>query len=75
MSVFASYIVLLLILIESAPPSAASIPKLGLFYISNIALVICILISSIISVAVSRRGDSGQDVPLWVKKVCNNYAK
>ncbi|CAD5125167.1 DgyrCDS13410 [Dimorphilus gyrociliatus] len=69
MSVFASYIVLLLILIESAPPSAASIPKLGLFYISNIALVIGILISSIISVSVSRRGDSGEDVPSWMIKV------
>jgi len=59
MSIFSSFLVLLLILCESAPPSAGSIPKLGVYYCFNMVIIMGSVILSSFVVSVSR-GFSGQ---------------
>ncbi len=60
---------LLLMLVNVAPPSAAAIPKLGLFYAFNILIIVLSLCLSAIVINVSKLGDKGCRVPRIVDKV------
>ena len=60
---------LLLVLVSTAPPSAASIPKLGLFYAFNICIIVLSLCLSAIVINVSKLGDKGCKVPRVIDKV------
>ena len=68
-SLLGSFIMLLLVLVSTAPPSAASIPKLGLFYAFNICIIVLSLCLSAIVINVSKLGDKGCKVPRIVEKV------
>ena len=60
---------LLLVLVSTAPPSAASIPKLGLFYAFNICIIVLSLCLSAIVINVSKLGDKGCKIPKVIDKV------
>ena len=62
---------LLMVLVSTAPPSAASIPKLGLFYAFNILIIVLSLCLSAIVINVSKLGDKGCRVPKLIDKVSN----
>ena len=68
-SLLGSFIMLLLVLVSTAPPSAASIPKLGLFYAFNICIIVLSLCLSAIVINVSKLGDKGCKVPKVIDKV------
>jgi len=63
-----SFVLLLLILINTAPPSAAAVPKLGLLYAANIFIVIISLSLSSIVVNMSKRGERGTPFPRYFIK-------
>lgn len=69
MSLFGSFLVLLLILVEAAPPSAASVPQLGLYYACNMVLIMTSVFLSAIVVNVSRGGEKKRAVPRWMRIV------
>ncbi|ELU09980.1 hypothetical protein CAPTEDRAFT_105798, partial [Capitella teleta] len=63
MSTFSSFMVLLLILVESAPPTANTVPKLGVYYcfIMVIIMLSIILSSMVVNIA---RGPSNKTSPV-----------
>ena len=69
MSLFASFLVLLLILVEAAPPTPSSIPKLGIYYCFNMVLIILSIFLSALVVNVQKTGKGGRHVPSWLRVV------
>ncbi|KAK2181251.1 hypothetical protein NP493_405g05011 [Ridgeia piscesae] len=71
MSLFSSFFVLLLILVQSSPPTSASISLLGMYYCINMILI---AISTMVSAVVINMTHYLQRrrVPNWLKMVCLN---
>ncbi|ELT91195.1 hypothetical protein CAPTEDRAFT_207723 [Capitella teleta] len=67
MSLFSSFLVLLLILVEAAPPTASSVPKLGLYYSFNMVIIMLSIFLSSLVVSVNRSGYSSKKLPKWAK--------
>ncbi len=72
MSLFASFLVLLLILVEAAPPTPSSIPKLGIYYCFNMVLVILPIFLSSLVVNVHKAGENKKQVPAWLRVITTN---
>ncbi len=58
MSLFGSFLLLLLILVETAPPTSSSMPKLGLYYCFNMLLVIISIFLSSLVVNIHKAGEA-----------------
>ncbi|CAD5113922.1 DgyrCDS3081 [Dimorphilus gyrociliatus] len=72
MSIFASFMVLLLILVEAAPPTAGSIPKLGLYYCFNVVIIMLAIVLSSLVVNIYRGGADGKKPPKWLNAISLN---
>jgi len=68
-SLLGSFLVLTLILAGVAPPTASSVPKLGIYYTCNMTLVMISIFLSGMVINISKRGDRKQLVPTIVQKV------
>ncbi|CAD5112799.1 DgyrCDS2009 [Dimorphilus gyrociliatus] len=70
MSLFASFLVLLLILVEAAPPTASSVPTLGLYYCFNMVIIMVAICLSSLVVNIHQCGNqSYKKVPTWARKI------
>ncbi len=72
MSLFASFLVLLLILVEASPPNPSSIPKLGIYYCFNMVLVILSIFLSSLVVNINNTGKDRKQVPPWLRVITIN---
>lgn len=68
MNIFVAFFVLLLLLAESTPPSASSIPLIGAYYCLNMILITLSAFLSVIVVNLYFHG-AKREVPLVVRKV------
>ncbi|CAD5113925.1 DgyrCDS3084 [Dimorphilus gyrociliatus] len=69
MSIFGSFMVLLLILVEAAPPTAGSIPNLGVYYCFNVVIIMFSIILSSLVVNINRGGNECQYPPKWLNLI------
>ncbi len=69
MGLFGSFLLLLLILVETAPPTSSSMPKLGLYYCFNMILVIISILLSSLVVNVHQAGEDERRVPNWLRVI------
>ncbi len=66
MSLFAGFLLLLLILVGTAPRTYSSVPKIGIYYCFNMVLVILSIFLSSLVVNVHMAGESKKQVPAWL---------
>ena len=69
MSLFASFLLLLLILTETAAKTSSSMPKLGLYYCFNMVLVMISVFLSSLVVNVQNFGENKRPVPVWLRVI------
>lgn len=75
MNIFVAFFVLLLLLAESTPPAASSIPLIGVYYCLNMTLITLSTFLSVIVVNLYFRG-SRAEVPACVKSLfVNGFAR
>ncbi len=67
--IFAAFFLLLLIVSETVPPSAQTIPLVGLYHIGNMALIVtAVFLSSIVTKLHDTR--DAKQMPHWLQRVC-----
>ncbi len=68
--IFGAFFLLLLIVTETVPPSALSIPLIGVYHISNmILIVVAMFLSSIVAKLYEMDGVEGCHMPTVLKRV------
>ena len=68
--IFGAFFLLLLIVTETVPPSALSIPLIGVYHISNmILIVVAMFLSSIVAKLYELDGVEGCNMPTVLKRV------
>ena len=66
--IFGAFFLLLLIVSETVPPSAQSIPLVGLYHIGNMALIVtAIFLSSVVTNLHDTR--DAKEMPDWLQRV------
>ncbi len=73
MSLFASFLVLLLILVEAALPTASSVPKLGVYYCFNMVLIILSIFLSSVVANIHEGGKNKRPVPIWLRVITIDF--
>ncbi|ESN93688.1 hypothetical protein HELRODRAFT_140970, partial [Helobdella robusta] len=69
MSVFVAFFVLLLLLADSTPPAACSIPLIGAYFCANMILITLSTFLAVIIIQNHVRGDRKNKVPAWLKMI------
>ena len=67
MSLFSSFFLLLLILVETSPPAASSVPRLGVYYSVNMALLFIAIVVSCLIINLYKRAQTNTKVPRWLR--------
>jgi len=69
MNIFVAFFVLLLLLADSTPPAASSIPLIGAYFCLNMILITLSTFLSVIVINLYFRGDKKSKVPRWLKRI------